>query len=205
MQKNMFLEGEGDKYFKRNAAHLLQLHSDPSQDTLLKILQPLKPATILEVGCANGWRLDVAAQRWNARCTGIDPSQAAIEDGRSRFPSLNLLVGTADKIPNDRFDCIVFGFCLYLCDRTDLFHIAARADQALNAGGYLLVYDFCPPTTYRNPYSHAQGLHSYKMDHSRLWSWHPAYALWSHEVLAHAGKSPEDPDERLAVTVLRKS
>jgi SAM-dependent methyltransferase len=200
-QKKIFLGGEADRWFQRNASAL----GNPD-DAAFRALSRLKPESVLEVGCANGWRLALAKEQWGAKCAGVDPSQAAIADGSVRFPGIPLHVGTADDLPFilDTFDCVVLGFFLYLCDRADLFRIAAETDRVLNPGGYLIVYDFCPPAPYRNPYSHRAGVFSHKMDHSRMWSWHPAYALWSHEVTAHPGADPVDPNERLAVTILRK-
>jgi hypothetical protein len=45
---------------------------------------------------------------------------------------------------------------------------------------------------------------SYKMDYSTLWSWHPSYVLWSHEVLPFLNENPDNEDNRLALSVLKK-
>lgn len=211
MQREAFLDGEGDRYFERNELALERCHEramfNLDGDPVLRALQAIQPRRLLEIGCATGWRLDIARRAWKTQGYGTDPSASAITHGRNRYPGTTLSAGTADRIlfSDAFFDCVVFGFCLYLCDRADLFRIAAEADRVLADGGYLVVYDFCPPESYSRPYAHRQGVLSYKMDHSRLWSWHPAYSLWCHDVTAHEGASPEDPDERLAVTVLRKA
>jgi SAM-dependent methyltransferase len=203
-QREVFLDREGDSYFERNVKKLDEKHAEvllhPERDPVLKELVRLRPKRILEVGCANGWRLDAAYQLWGADCIGIDPSAAAVSDGIARFPHLNLAGGTADQLPCVRVDCVVFGFCLYLCDTSDLFHIAAEADRILNRHGYLVIYDFYPPAPHSNPYAHRQGLFSRKMDYSKLWSWHPSYMQFSHSL---CGESP-DPYDPEAVTVLRK-
>jgi SAM-dependent methyltransferase len=209
-QKAAFVAGEADEYFCRNVEALTKIHdralADPTVDPILRALIDIKPASILEIGAANGWRLDVALRLWGTRGVGIEPSREAVADGALRYPGIALHAGTADQMPVESaaFDCVVFGFCLYLCDRSDLFYIAAEANRVLKPGGYLAILDFYPPVPYRNPYAHRQGLFSHKMDHGTLWSWHPDYSIWRHEVLAHEGKSADDPDERLAVTVLKK-
>jgi SAM-dependent methyltransferase len=205
-QRTAFLDSEGDRYFQRNAQELDKQHaaalSDPTKDPILRTLLALKPPSILEIGAANGWRLDVAHRLWGARCHGVDPSRAAVDAGCARFPHVSLHVATADRLPDVQVDCVIFGCCLYLCDRADLFRIAAEADRVLQTGGYLIVFDFYPPAPYRNAYAHRPGMFSYKMDYATLWSWHPAYVPWSHEVM---GPNPADPDQRLAVSVLRKT
>lgn len=205
-QKTVFLAGEGDAYFRRNFEQNSRNHAmamaDTRHDPVIRALVDLRPKRILEVGASNGWRLDVARLTWNAHAFGTDPSRGAVEDGHERYPDVMLEVGTAENLPGRQFDCVIFGFCLYLCDRSDLFLIASEADRVLATGGYLIVYDFLPPVAYRNPYAHQPGVFSYKMDYSRLWSWHPSYALQSQETFSH--DDTDDPDARLGVTVLKK-
>ena len=145
---------------------------------------------------------------FQAECYGIDPSSKAIEDGKSRYPEISLQVGTADDLPFDAgsFDMIIFGFCLYLCDRKDLFKIAYEADRCLKNEGSLIISDFYPPFAYRNRYSHYEGIFSYKMDYSRMFAWNPAYTEISKIVFTHSGYALRDvSDEKLAVIVLRKN
>ena len=119
-----------------------------------------------------------------------------------------LQVGTADELPFDlgSFDMVIFGFCLYLCDRQDLFKIAYEADRCLRNEGSLIIMDFYPPFAYRNRYSHYEGIFSYKMDYSQMFAWNPAYAEVSKIVFTHSGFTLRDvPDEKVAVVVLRKN
>ncbi len=200
-QRDIFIADEGDQWFRRNRPYLSAVN-----DPVLRVLTELAPARLLEVGAANGWRLAEARRRWGAQGTGVEPSQAARNDGAARFPEVTLLAGTADRLPLDdrSVDCVVFGWCLYLCDRADLFRIAAEADRVLASPGYVVVYDFFTPAPYSNPYCHREGVRSFKMDHSVLWSWHPAYTVWRHEVMGFHGADPANVDDRLAVTVLRR-
>ena len=199
-QRDVFRAGEGNEWFRRNESAIT-----PDGDPVLKVLADLKPKRLLEVGCSNGWRLEEARKRFGALGTGLDPSQQALTDGLGKYPDLRLKRGTAESLPFDtqEFDCIVYGWCLYLCDREDLFYIAAEGDRVLAPGGYIVIYDFCTPHAYSNPYSHREGIQSYKMDYARLWSWNPRYTIWRHEVMGFHGVDPMNVDDRLAVTVLK--
>jgi SAM-dependent methyltransferase len=206
-QKSQFVQTDGDEWFRRNAAALADR---AATDLLLAELERtrLRAATVLEIGCANGWRLETLRQRWNAHGFGIEPSAEAVREGQRLFPALDLRRGTADMLPFEErsFDIVIFGFCLYLCDRDDLFRIAAEADRVLRPDGHIVIFDFQPPTPYRNAYQHRAGLFSYKMDHSRLFTWNPAYQLTSLSKHSHDG-GPENgnPDDTVSIAVVKKS
>ena len=55
---------------------------------------------------------------------------------------------------------------------------------------------------------HLPGIYSYKMDYPRMFLWNPAYSRVSHEAFPHPsapGRSHDDEDNRVAVTLMRKS
>ena len=122
-------------------------------------------------------------------------------------PGVTLTQGTAESLPfgDSLFDLVIFGFCLYLCDRHDLFRIAAEADRVLKDHGTMALYDFCTPVPYKNSYVHVEGLNSYKMDYSRLFSWNPAYRLVSHTLIPHPGSTAMGPDHCVGVSLLHKN
>lgn len=203
-QNDTFLAGEGDQWFNRNA-HVLQ----PQRDEYVQLLkgQGISPMRVLEIGCANGFHLEALRRAFGCQACGIDPSQAAINEGSRQFPALQLNQGTARKLAAEdgAFDLVILGFCLYLCDREDLFRIAAEVDRVLADGGFVLIKDFCPPLPYRNNYGHKEGLFSFKMDYSRMFSWNPAYELVFLQRLAHADERRRyHPDEQIALQLLRK-
>ena len=201
-----FRADDADAWFARNRAALDHQRLNAATDPVIQALKPLAPPSVLEVGCANGWRLDAIRSSWSAYVHGIDPSPEAVRDGVDRF-GLPLVTGNADSLPwmANSFDCIVFGFCLYLCDRSDLFQIAQEADRILAPGGYLVVYDFYSPNARSRPYVHREGLRTHKMDHAQLWAWHPGYERIVDRLCAHEGRDPADPEETLAVTILKKA
>ena len=115
--------------------------------------------------------------------------------------------GTADVLPfdNESFDIVIFGFCLYLCDREDLFRIAGEADRVLRKPGWLMIMDFYSPIPHARSYHYYPSMQSYKMDYRSLFTWHPDYECLSHKVRNHGDASYTDnPEEWVAISVLRK-
>jgi SAM-dependent methyltransferase len=203
-QRSSFLAGEGDAWFSRNSP----AREDASQDHVASLLTDIggRPRSVLEIGCSNGSKLARLCAAFGCAGTGIDPSARAIEEGRARHPDLHLAVGTAESLPfpDGKFDLVIFGFCLYLCDRQDLFRIAAEADRCLSDGGMLAISDFMPPTQYRNPYCHMDGVYSYKFDCRRMFLWNPAYFERALRVYSHGGSSSLAPDDRTSTVILQK-
>lgn len=207
-QKEAFLHGEGDAWFQRNRE---ALHADaPVRAIPIELLAAQLAAgdAVLEIGCADGGNLAALVQYTGAQGYGIDPSEAAIASGRSRYPALHLQQGTADRLPfaDRQFKLVWFGFCLYLVDRSRLMQAVAEADRVLAEGGFLAITDFDPPCPCRRPYHHRPGLFSWKMDYSRLFLANPAYTLVAKRSYSHtAAQFHADPGERIATWLLHKS
>jgi ubiquinone/menaquinone biosynthesis C-methylase UbiE len=189
-QKRVFLESEGNAWIRRNAEALLT-RKLPDEDPLLVEILDLTPSVtkatrVLEIGCGDGARLGWLKENRQCVCAGLDPSSQAVEIAAKR--GIDARHGTADELPFDdsSFDIVVFGFCLYLCDRDDLFRIAAEADRVLRNPGWLLIHDFYSPAPIKRDYHHRVGLFSHKMDYRQLFTWHPGYVEMSHKVRQHA-------------------
>lgn len=182
-QGKVFLDSEGDAWFNRNF-HKMERDDDPIVEMIRGL--PIH-GDILEYGCSNGWRLNKINQITHRPCYGLDPSIVAIENGRLRFPSKTLVldVGAAGGKNDHYAGCavVIYGFCLYLCERKDLAEIVARGDHALYNGGHLIIQDFDPEYPHCVPYKHFEGAYSYKMDYSKLWLANPAYTLVEKRVL----------------------
>jgi ubiquinone/menaquinone biosynthesis C-methylase UbiE len=209
-QKDIFIASEGDGYYQRNRARLASAENTIAADRVLADLAALdvRPLRALEIGCSNEWRLEALRRKYGARCFGVDPSSEAVKEGVAQFPAVHLQVGTADELPfaTDAFDLVIFGFCLYLVDRPDLFKTVCEGDRVLQDGGYLVIFDFSPPFPYRNRYKHREGVYSYKMDYSRAFLWNSAYSVLSQSTFTHSGNAGvSDPDERLSVVILQKN
>jgi len=169
-----FLGGEGDAWFKRN----LEAPLNPIVVNTLTSIDS-KPKLIVEVGCGYGRYLNEMQKKYDCRCIGYDPSSSAIHHGKNSYPKLELHVGASESFWGLKIDIIVFGFCLYLVDRNDLFRIVGLADQCLNDGGHIVIHDFDVLHPEVIPYHHKAGVFSYKMDYPGLWLANPAYSLVS--------------------------
>lgn len=210
-QKDTFLESEGDAWHARND-HQIKARRLPDDDHLLQELlrlvgregtQPL--LRVLEIGCGDGTRLEWIRNTLPAQCFGVEPSSIAVASAKAR--GLAVSKGTADLLPieSQSVDVLIFGFCLYLCDREDLFRIASEADRVLRSPGWLLIQDFFSPAPTANPYKHHPGIYSHKMDYRRLFEWHPDYVCMKHSVTAHgSAECTDEADDWVAISVLRK-
>lgn len=182
-QERVFVRSEGDAWFRRNEAGLKKpasWESDPCLRLVSK-LDPL-PSRVLDVGCANGWRLAALSAAGARRLVGLDVSYEAIRDGMRRWSrqDLWLVLGTASHMPfqsaspEDRggkgFDLIVVGFVFHWIDRLSLLRTAAEIDRCLADGGHLVLADFLPDRPTVTPYHHLpEGeVYTYKQDYSRL-------------------------------------
>ncbi len=208
-QSDVFLAGEGDRWFDRSLTA-----ADPvrrSTDIALKYLlsQNLDDATVIEVGCAEGWRLHELSKQYRAEYIGVDPSKKATEAGKKLYgPAVDLRVATAANtgLESDSADFLLAGFCLCLCDRGELFQIAYEFDRLLKDGGQLLVLDFVPPIPYQNPYHHRSGLSTFKMDYASMFEWNPDYSMIHmciDSLESQAGET-DSPDTKFGLKVLRK-
>lgn len=208
-QKDIFLNVEGDAWYRRNTSALgirRLPESDPVLVEILNLPSGAEPAKILEIGCGDGTRLNWLRENRGDICHGLDPSAQAVAAARDR--GLEVQQGTAESLPfgDKTFDMVIFGFCLYLCDRDDLFRIASEADRVLKSPGWLLILDFYSPTPLKREYHHRAGLFSYKMDYRTLFTWNPAYVNFSHHVLHHSENTVTDNrSEWMATSVLRKN
>lgn len=175
-----FLATEADKWFERNLAKLENPEFIKS-DLMLAAIESakIKPKFVLEIGCANGWRLAELRKRYGCTCVGIEPSTLAQKDAVTRYPEISVRPGMAHhlNIADDSYDLVIYGFCLYLVDPQNLFRIAEEGDRVLRDGGHLAILDFWVRQPHSVSYHHAPPLRSYKMNHEHLWLAHPAYAI----------------------------
>lgn len=211
-QRQVFIEGEGDAWFQRNRQSDADQISDwTSRDPLVSMLKdlplPYGPETfVFEVGCGQGLRLAQlsSSKRWTV--AGLDPSEQAIE--AMTAAGYTGVVGTAESLslPDKSVDLLIFGFCLYLCDRDDLFRIAAEAHRVLKPKSWLAILDFWTPYQQVNAYHHQSGIKSYKDDLPTMFSWHPYYVVTDHRLRHHStAEYTDDRQEWVAATLLRRS
>ena len=210
-QKKIFQDFEGDQWYLRNKEKLEK--KSLQSDSIIPLVQQILPyvesnAKVLEIGCSSGYRLEWIKNKFGLDVYGIEPSRLAVEEGQKK--GLKILQGTADTLPYENvfFDILIFGFCLYLCDKDDLFKIAYEADRVLKQKSFLIIYDFYSKSSRQNPYKHKEGVFTHKMDYTSLFTWHPYYTLFYHEVRDfHQEDSPftDEEDNFFGLSLLRKN
>jgi SAM-dependent methyltransferase len=206
-QDEIFTASEADQWFERNK-HVLDKLSDQDVPLRLVELYKLRPASVLEIGAANGYRVAEIARRNGARGVAIEPSGKAIEDGRARFPHVAFHQGQARQLPIDgAFDLVIVHFVLHWIDRKNLLGCIAEIDRVVADGGYLVIGDFHPWHPSRNNYHHLPEAEvmTYKQDYSQIFVatelYQPVGMLTSYGFELDAAV---DDDRRAGVTLLRK-
>src|SRR5689334_11974525 len=120
-QSTLFLRGEADRYYKRN------FHKSRENDPVLNALraEQLRPRSVLEIGCGDGWRLVKMRAEMGSICYGIDPSKLAINDAPQK-DGIKCWRGTAENlkgVTDSSVEMVIHAFELYLIDREDLFRV----------------------------------------------------------------------------------
>jgi len=208
-QDQAFLDGEADAWFLRNKDALASVRGD--MPLRLVEMYDLAPTWALEVGCANGWRLDALRRDYGAKhCVGIDPSLVALEAGRASFPDLDLRHGTAAALPcaeGEVYDLVVVYFVLHWVGRSQLLRSLAEIDRVTEGAGHVIIGDFLPNSPRKEPYHHRPGLWTYTTDYSAILEatgmfTRIARLTFDHETRALGGIVPER--RRCTCDLLRK-
>jgi ubiquinone/menaquinone biosynthesis C-methylase UbiE len=212
-QDNVFLKSEGDSWFLRNKDKLAKKHDDFANDSIISILKQysIKPRKILEIGCSNGWRLDLLQKTYHAECAGVDPSDLAIQDGKKRYPKLILHRALASKLPmKDSFDLVIISFVFHWIAREELLKSVAEVDRMVQDDGFLLISDFAPDVATRVPYHHLpnENVYTYKANYSEIFTSSTlyteiAYFTFNHDSDNLGAKS--DSSSRGFCSLIRKS
>lgn len=211
LQDEVFARGEADRYFERNAARLAD-HPEDWPLHMLSLLEAPRFDSVLDVGCANGWRLDQVRRRYGGSSwVGVEPSAAAVNEGQERYPGLDLRVGGIAELPvRESFELVMVAFILCWVDRSQLARSVAEVDRVTRDGGLLLLADFNPGSSYKRAYHHNDGIFTYKMDYAAIFE-----SLRTYHRLAQVAFSFHrttdlkvhdcPPDDRFVCTLLRKS
>jgi 2-polyprenyl-3-methyl-5-hydroxy-6-metoxy-1,4-benzoquinol methylase len=125
----------GDEYLDYVAEEeSLRLNFNGRLRTLQQVVPDLRERDIFEIGCAYGFFLD-EARKFAKSVAGIDISQDAIADGRSRF---GLDIQQGDYLSRDlgrKYGAIAMWDTVEHLQRPDLF--IAKAKEDLQPGGIL--------------------------------------------------------------------
>ena len=182
-QSKIFLKSEANAWYKRNFKIIRNnlLKKDILLIQLEKVIRkyPSKKINILEVGCSNGRILHYLKLKFpKVKVFGLEPSKLAIKNKLNN--EIFIKNGVADKIPfkNKKFDFLIFGFCLYLCDSKDLISIVQEANRVTKSSAYIAIDDFFSNKIQYKKYHHKKGILTRKMDYSKIFLWHPFYSLF---------------------------
>jgi SAM-dependent methyltransferase len=190
-QDEVFRSGEGDAWFRRNAASL-DAHAghDWILDSLSRLQGREQIRTVCEVGCASAWRLARLPEvlPHTTRRAGFDLSEDAVRHGRARDPALDLRFGAASAPPFDeQFDLVIVSFVLHWIDRSLFTRSLAAIDALVAPGGFLAVADFLPDSPCRRRYHHRDdvALYTYKQDYAAAFTATNLYREVSRSVFHH--------------------
>ena len=174
-QFKIFLETEGNSYFKRNTE--INFKKEILYNKIKKLHTKIQFKKILEIGCGDGGRLRLLNEKLKLKCYGIEPSTSAIKFCKKQNKNVTIKKGTAQKINfnNNMFDVVVFGFCLYLVDIEDLAKVFIETDRVLKKGGHIFIYDFYSKNSKILPYKHNRNVKTHKNDFEKIFLWHPNY------------------------------
>ncbi len=168
-QDTYFFRGEGDQWFLRNKDALGSARLDPP--LYLVEQYGLRPKTVLEIGCSNGFRLDALNKQFGSQAVGVEPSLQAIADGRKKYKKVRFVRGVASKVPlKEQFDLVIVNYVLHWVSREEFFRALAEIDRLVRPGGHLIIGDFGPDYPTRKPYHHAKkgSMYTWKVDYERI-------------------------------------
>lgn len=211
-QDSIFLKYEGDNWFKRNSSFLTNKeHGNDLCMGLIK-LYDMNPSNVLEIGASNGWRLNEIRKQFNCKCTAVEPSECAIENGSALYPEVQFHKGLAHNLPfNDGqlFDLVIINFVFNWIDRKNLLKSVAEIDRVLEGGGFLLIGDFLPQEPCKTKYHHLKNedVWTYKQDYSKLFTGSNLYTLVGYLTGHHETKHLDpmvDNSSKLGIFLLRK-
>jgi len=166
---NLLKSKEANEYFKRNCE---------TQDSILYYniinllkISKIKPKNILEIGCANGSKLNIYQKQLKPSVSyGIDLSDKAINHGIKKYKKLKLLHLSSLNINKIKikFDLIICGYFLDQLDRNEIFKQFDLIYKKLNKNGYLIIYDFDPLFRHTNNNIHHNNLLTFKMKYENF-------------------------------------
>lgn len=213
-QDEIFAQYEGDNWYRRNIGNLT-----PKDDLIISILEQYNTlnenSKVLEIGCANGYRLAKIYEKYKADVYGIEPSAAALADGQKKWPFIKFFRSTIKDFDvfnagfEEYFNLIIVNSVLHWIDRKYLLISIAQIDRMLKDGGYLIIGDFQTPFGIKNKYKHIEQheLFTYKIAYKEIFKSTWYYMEIINIALNHDKKNFNDIqlENYFSITLLRKT
>tara|TARA_A100001388_G_C28729270_1_gene480629 strand:+ start:675 stop:1328 length:654 start_codon:yes stop_codon:yes gene_type:complete len=196
---------EADKYFVRNKDSLSV--KDEKIFNLIKI-NSIKANNILEIGCANGNRLNQYSKLCKSKKSyGVDISRKSILDGKRRYKDLKLLNISSIEIDKIKvnFDFIICGFFLYHLDRELIFKQFDLIHEKLSKNGLLLIWDFDPLFKHSNKDSNTKKLITFKMSYDNFLVESGLFEIaYKHKYMKPNGNKRKFKSNSISLTLFKK-
>jgi len=213
-QDQFFSREEGDNFYRRNKVDLQKKLTQ--QDPIIDLIDEysLQPESILDLGCADGWRLTRMREKYGAVCAGVDVSEEAINAGINRDSELDLRKSTLASLPfgNAHFDLIIISYVFCWVSRDSIFTACSEADRVLADSGVIIVSDFSPDIPCKRHYHHAptHPIYTFKQNYSEIFTSTNIYKELSRVSVDTSQQPPKynlntDNQNRGSITMLKKS
>lgn len=210
-QEDLFTAGESDRWFERNRVALDRIKPDEDLPLLLLELYGVRPASVIEIGASNGFRVAEIRRRYGSKAVAVEPSAVAIADGRRRFPDVEFYQGVASRTGvAGAFDVVIVNYVYHWIDRSNLLATVSETDRLLRDGGVLVLGDFCPIGMKRVRYHHLrdEAVYTYKQLYADVFLASGLYHQVAMLSNSHSGKRlvvDVTDEDRGGAWLLRKS
>lgn len=166
-QEAVFVSQQGLAWHERNKG---KLKANAYSDLVFSVLErlPEPPKTVLDLGCSDGWLLNLIGQRYpDARLVGMDCSAEVLKRGRVSYPRIDFYQGVLGDghVPSLSGSLVIVSYILHWVSRQRLMNALYQIDSLIQDGGYLLLADFLPDKPVAVPYKHTEGVFTYKANY----------------------------------------
>ena len=112
------------------------------------LLPKMEGAKVLDLGCGTGLELEeFFAVNPSARVTGIDLTEAMLDELKSKFPDkeLNLICGSYfdEPLGESVYDAAVSVESLHHFTKDEKIPLYSKVREALNSNGFFILTDYC--------------------------------------------------------------
>ena len=167
---NIWIDSEGDNWFDRNKGKI-----PADNDFILELLEKyqIHPRNVLEIGCANGYRLVQIHDKYSCSVIGVEPSAKAIIDGKTKWKYITFIHSLCESFEvKEKADLIIINFVLHWVTRPELIKCIYNIDKSLSDGGFLIIGDFGTDNFIKRKYHHLPdaNIWTYKQEYSKIFT-----------------------------------